>query len=161
MSSSNDTSAEARTEKERSKALEATMAHDQAADRQINKLLLLGAGESGKSTLFKQMITIYGKGFSDQERMSYVPIIHNNILTSMKTLCKYSNTFGPVMPANQPLKHIVEVELKGEEEIDPKICDHISALWRDPGIQKTYSLRAKFQLNDSAAYFFDKIRDIA
>jgi hypothetical protein len=48
---------------------------------QVNKLLLLGAGESGKSTLFKQMITLYGKGFSESDRMSYLPIIANNIIT--------------------------------------------------------------------------------
>jgi len=35
---------------------------------QVNKLLLLGAGDSGKSTLFKQMKSIYGPGFTERER---------------------------------------------------------------------------------------------
>lgn len=161
MCSSSENSADLKAEKDRSKKLEATMAQDQAADRAVNKLLLLGAGESGKSTLFKQMITIYGKGFSEQERMSYVPIIHNNILTSMRTLCKYSATYGPVTQANHAAKHVVENELKGDEEIDVAIGNHVASLWKDPGILKTYAMRAKFQLNDSAAYFFDKIKDIA
>jgi len=161
LCASSETSTEVRAEKDRSRQLEATMAHDQAQDRQVNKLLLLGAGESGKSTLFKQMITIYGKGFSEQERMSYVPIIHNNILTSMKTLCKYSTTYGTVSPSNQAPKQVIENELKGDEEIDVSVGAHIATLWKDVGIQKTYAMRAKYQLNDSAAYFFDKIKDIA
>jgi len=156
-----ENSADIKAEKDRSRKLEQTMAQDQAADRAVNKLLLLGAGESGKSTLFKQMITIYGKGFSEQERMSYVPIIHNNILTSMRTLCKYSATFGAVTQTNQAAKQVVENELKGDEEIDVSIGNHIANLWKDSGILKTYAMRAKFQLNDSAAYFFDKIKDIA
>jgi hypothetical protein len=37
---------------------------DNEADRAKIKLLLLGAGESGKSTIFKQMRLLYGKGYS-------------------------------------------------------------------------------------------------
>jgi len=150
-----------RKEKERSKQLEAAMSADLAADKQINKLLLLGAGESGKSTLFKQMITIYGKGFPESERLSYVPIINNNIITSMKTLCKQSQTFGPVAEHNVACRNLIENELKGDEDIDATLGENIFALWHDEGIRATYAMRTKFQLTDSAAYFFDKIKEVA
>jgi len=150
-----------RKEKERSKALDQAMTVDLAADKQINKLLLLGAGESGKSTLFKQMITIYGKGFPEQERMTYVPIIYNNIITSMKTLCKQSQTYGHVHEQNIVSRSLIENDLKGDEDIDATLGQHIYNLWHDEGIQTTYANRTKFQLTDSAAYFFDKIKEVA
>ena len=40
------------------------------------KLLLLGAGESGKSTVFKQMKVIYGDQYSDAERKQQRPTIY-------------------------------------------------------------------------------------
>jgi len=150
-----------RKEKEKSKALEGRMATDHTADKQINKLLLLGAGESGKSTLFKQMISIYGKGFPEQERITYTPIIYNNIITSMKTLCKQSHTHGPVLPQNEQSRNLIENDLKGDEEIGPDLGQHIANLWADPGIQATYAARTQFQLTDSAKYFFDKIKEVA
>jgi len=148
-------------EKDRNKALENNINQDLAADKQINKLLLLGAGESGKSTLFKQMISIYGKGFPENERLSYVPIIYNNIITSMKTLCKQSSTYGPVAQQNRQSLELVEVQLKGDEDIDPVLGQHIANLWADEGIQRTYANRAKFQLTDSSQYFFDKIKEVS
>jgi hypothetical protein len=52
----------------RDRSLQRKLVIDKESQDQIHKLLLLGAGESGKSTLFKQMISIYGKGFSEAER---------------------------------------------------------------------------------------------
>lgn len=43
----------------RSKQLDKEMRKDHVAEERVLKLLLLGAGESGKSTLFKQMLVLY------------------------------------------------------------------------------------------------------
>jgi len=152
-----------RVEKARSKALETELNRDNALDRQVNKLLLLGAGESGKSTLFKQMLMIYGTGFSAKDRQGYRSIIHNNIISSMKTLVEQSEHLKvhhglntTVSPAVEPYKQHIQ-ELKQDEEINGQLAAEIKALWQDPGIQLTYQNRSRYQLTDSAAYFFNKI----
>ena len=149
-----------RVERDKSKALEQQMTQDHSSDQQINKLLLLGAGESGKSTLFKQMISIYGKGYPEAERKTFTSIIYSNIIASMKTLCQHSETYGPVLPENAASKAIVEDELKGDEEIDPKLGEHLRQLWNDPGIQETYDNRSHYQLTDSTKYFLDRLDEI-
>jgi len=147
------------TEKDASRSLNHKLQKTHQEEKQVHKLLLLGAGESGKSTLFKQMITIYGKGFSEQERATYAAIIHNNIITSMKALCKASVTYGAVTTANDRSRLLIE-DLKGDEEINPELARHIAALWADEGIQATYNQRAHFQLTDSTKFFCDKINEV-
>ena len=46
---------------------------DAARQQHKVKLLLLGTGESGKSTLFKQMRVLYGTGYSEEERKQVRP----------------------------------------------------------------------------------------
>lgn len=45
-----------------------------------------GAGESGKSTFFKQMKILHKDGFSEEERLTYKEVIHSNTVLNMKTL---------------------------------------------------------------------------
>jgi GTPase SAR1 family protein len=142
---------------QQSKELDKKFQMENTAESQIHKLLLLGAGESGKSTLFKQMIQIYGTGFPEHERKTYIPIIHNNIILSMKTLVHHAPLLGYEVQCQA--KNRFE-ELKGDEEIDSAMAEEIKALWSDGGIQKTYADRSKFQLTDSAHYFFGKIDQI-
>jgi len=72
------------------KQLEEKLREDHVDDVSVHKLLLLGPGESGKSTLFKQMITIYGHGFSEKDRKSYIPLIHRNLVACIDELAKQS-----------------------------------------------------------------------
>jgi len=149
-----------RAEKRANKAIEAKLAVQERAEMQVHKLLLLGAGESGKSTLFKQMISIYGKGFPDTERDTYRPIIYHNILTAMKTLCKQSQKHGPVLPQNENSRKLFE-DLNCDEPLSKDVAEHVANLWADPGIQATYAARTQYQLSDSTKYFCDKVREVA
>jgi len=129
-------------------------------DKDVKKLLLLGAGESGKSTLFKQMITIYGKGFPEDERKTYANIISNNVLVSMRALIKYSAKFGEINPSLSESKSILEQEMKEDQPVTRELAAHVKLLWDDAIIQETYSHQNEFQITDSAKYFFDKVEEI-
>ena len=58
------------------------------------KLLLLGAGESGKSTVLKQMKLLHQGGFTHRERMQYGQVIWADAIESMRTLILQAGKLG-------------------------------------------------------------------
>lgn len=60
----------------------------------LSKYYYIGAGESGKSTIAKQMKNIYLDGFTADERLQYKEIIYSNIVSSMKTLIEACPKYG-------------------------------------------------------------------
>jgi len=153
--------AEAKVDKE----LDNQIWKDKEKDSEIIKLLLLGAGESGKSTLFKQMIKIYGTGFSEKDLLLYIPMIHNNTIAAMKELCEQYDILCHAATEPVPAiedqtvlaaKQLVE-EAKTEDRLTVPLANAINALWKNASIKATYSQRAKFQLMESCNYFFDDI----
>jgi len=146
----------AKMAKARSKALERKAEQDRDVDSEVFKLLLLGAGESGKSTLFKQMVSIYGAGPSEAERRAVEPIIYNNVITSVQMLITQSPKWGKGT-IGCPASVQVVTALNNDSAIDDSNRNHLKALWADPVIQETYLHRSHFQLLDSAVYFFDKL----
>lgn len=58
------------------------------------KLLLLGAGESGKSTVLKQLKLMHKGGFTDQERLQYSHVIWVDTIQSMKILIVQARNLG-------------------------------------------------------------------
>jgi len=51
------------------------------------KMLLLGAGESGKSTIFKQMRILYGAPRDDSDMKMIGVVVRSNITTAIRKLC--------------------------------------------------------------------------
>eukprot|EP00954_Amorphochlora_amoebiformis_P030468 1394725-Amorphochlora_amoeboformis.AAC.1 len=91
-------------EDEVDRKIQRELALESEESEQIHKLLLLGAGQSGKSTFFKQTISIYGCGFSAKERMVYVPIIYGNTIRAMKELIKQSELRSNYIPTEEEFK---------------------------------------------------------
>eukprot|EP00586_Coscinodiscus_wailesii_P002352 CAMPEP_0172480206 /NCGR_PEP_ID=MMETSP1066-20121228/5245_1 /TAXON_ID=671091 /ORGANISM="Coscinodiscus wailesii, Strain CCMP2513" /LENGTH=430 /DNA_ID=CAMNT_0013241333 /DNA_START=392 /DNA_END=1684 /DNA_ORIENTATION=+ len=58
------------------------------------KLLLLGAGESGKSTVFKQMRILHGSPPTEDDLKMYGVVIRHNIIVAVRKLCLLLRTLG-------------------------------------------------------------------
>jgi hypothetical protein len=58
------------------------------------KILLLGPGDSGKSTVVKQMKIIHQGGFDERERTEYRTTIYKNVLDSAGTLARVVRRVG-------------------------------------------------------------------
>ena len=56
-----------------------------AQQGQPRQLVLLGCGECGKTTIFKQIQLLHGTGFSDTAA-DWVPAIHRSPMRSMRVL---------------------------------------------------------------------------
>ena len=56
--------------------------------------LLTGTGESGKSTIAKQLKMIYQNGFNEDERRSYKDVIHSNAIIGMRSLVLAADRLG-------------------------------------------------------------------
>jgi len=137
-----------------------------------HKLLLLGPGDSGKSTLFKQLITLYGTGFSEQDRKSYIRIIYRNLVSWLEELARQSielpkkdEAFADcrvVDPTTkESVKFIMDMKFEDGVPFPSDVVAHLKILWADPGIKNTFKNRSKFHLADSADYFLDKIDELA
>jgi hypothetical protein len=70
----------------RSRAIDKELARDKRSLKREVKLLLLGAGESGKSTFLKQMHIIHGHNFDPDIVQEFRQVIYNNIIRGMKVL---------------------------------------------------------------------------
>ncbi|KAG0725144.1 Guanine nucleotide-binding protein subunit alpha-13 [Chionoecetes opilio] len=118
--------------------------------RQV-KLLLLGAGESGKSTFLKQMRIIHGHHFGQEEIDEYRETIYKNVVMGMKVLLdardKLRIPWGDESRdsiGNHLMKYMGYMPL--DREVFQDYIPNIKELWKDTGIRQAYNRRAEFQL---------------
>jgi len=126
------------------------------------KLLLLGTGESGKSTFLKQLRIIHSSGFTDQERTLYKKVVRENIVQNMRSLVKACTTVEnvpPLSPQNKTKSENFELLIK--QRTFSEAAPTITALWKDPAIQHVFQRSSEFQISDNAEYFFNDIDRIA
>lgn len=118
----------------------------------VKKLLLLGAGESGKSTVFKQMRIIHSNGYSQSELQQFRAIIHRNVLEGIRVLVDQVNAMDiELNECNEELAD--QVLLWDADNLNPEMAAVIARLWEDPGIQQCVSRRSEFQLADGILEF--------
>merc|ERR1712193_605788 len=125
--------------------IERQLRKDKRDARRELKLLLLGTGESGKSTFIKQMKIIHGEGYSEDTRKLHDRMIFQNVFQGIQALCsamtnlkiKYAN------PAvNEPhAKLVMEVEPEDVTSLEEPYTSAIQSLWTDSGLQECWDRR--------------------
>eukprot|EP00010_Vexillifera_abyssalis_P008810 CAMPEP_0201550522 /NCGR_PEP_ID=MMETSP0173_2-20130828/6882_1 /ASSEMBLY_ACC=CAM_ASM_000268 /TAXON_ID=218659 /ORGANISM="Vexillifera sp., Strain DIVA3 564/2" /LENGTH=353 /DNA_ID=CAMNT_0047960525 /DNA_START=6 /DNA_END=1067 /DNA_ORIENTATION=- len=160
---SNTNEFESQEMRDKQKQIESQLRQDKKKMQKEIKLLLLGAGESGKSTLAKQMKVIYLGGFEDDERVSFRDIVHSNVIQSMRSLIIGAEKLGvPIEVKNKDRAiKLSSTSLVGSQGLTPELADDIELLWKDQGIQSIYKRSNEFQLGDSAEYFLSGVHRFA
>eukprot|EP00762_Andalucia_godoyi_P007693 ANDGO_07942.mRNA.1 Guanine nucleotide-binding protein subunit alpha len=148
--------------KDRNEAIDKEMKKKAASSDAEIKLLLLGAGESGKSTIFKQLKIIHMNGYSAEECAKYQEVIRMNCLQSMQALIAACAKMD-ISIENAENRARAETIARIPSDLAAENLENVfnvqfgkdlAALWKDPGIQRAHMRKSGFQLNDSASYFF-------
>lgn len=141
------------------------------------KVLLLGAGESGKSTILQQLKILHQDGFSDKELLDYIPVIYSNLFEIGRDLINARTKFevenGPDGLTSEEIEAFVnynfnlDTKLQATEGVMADLQDFqfptefaatLSKIWESPQTQDLVSgpNSSQFYLMDSAAYFLEK-----
>ncbi|XP_033824198.1 guanine nucleotide-binding protein subunit alpha-12a [Periophthalmus magnuspinnatus] len=154
-----------REAKRRSREIDAMLARERRAVRRLVKILLLGAGESGKSTFLKQMRIINGQEFDQKALLDFRDTIYDNILKGMRVLVDARDKLGISWQSCENEKQgmlVMSWEGRvGTTGVEPGEFQlyvmALNALWADTGIQEAYCRRSEFQLSESVKYFLDNL----
>jgi len=118
------------------------------------RILLLGSGESGKSTITKQMKIIHQNGYSREELISFRPAVYRNIKVGMEQVIKAAQS----LQLDEILAQCEEqIRVTKEADFDPEtaIClpkefiDAVNYIWLEGGVKSIYD-----QLSH-ASYVYD------
>ncbi|XP_068607074.1 guanine nucleotide-binding protein subunit alpha-12a [Brachionichthys hirsutus] len=153
-----------REARRRSREIDAMLARERRAVRRLVKILLLGAGESGKSTFLKQMRIINGQEFDKRALLDFRDTIYENILKGTRVLVDARDKLGIGWQSCENEKQgmlVMSWEGRAGSGVEPGEFQlyvmALSALWADAGIQGAYSRRSEFQLSESVKYFLDNL----
>ncbi|XP_055340369.1 guanine nucleotide-binding protein G(q) subunit alpha-like [Paramacrobiotus metropolitanus] len=133
------------------------------------KLLLLGTGEVGKSTIIKQMQIIHSQHFQDDKhRRTFIRAVRENILEAMGVLLLAMGDLGIPLadPRHRSHAEVIKKEFRKpyHSETAQRLLTIVGILWEDGGVRECYRRRHEFPyvyLHDSAKYFFNRIDVIA
>ncbi|KAF9910850.1 hypothetical protein EC991_005313 [Linnemannia zychae] len=144
-----------------SRRIDSVLRADERRRKLEVKLLLLGAGEAGKTTIIKQMKLMHASGFSDAERHVFRTYVFSNMIASMRAILlemQERRIFLTHRDNERYLALLAQTPRVSHGAVFPqKYREAIKALWADASVQEVYQLGHTFALSDNVKYFFDAV----
>ncbi|CAJ0592089.1 unnamed protein product [Cylicocyclus nassatus] len=127
-----------------------------ARKEKILKILLLGPGDSGKSTTLKQIRIIHDKGFTDDEKRQRKYIIYLNLISGMTEVIRglsslslsFKNSDSKVL-AEKVTKYYEEVKNSDAAELTEDVADAVGRLLEDESVQFVLLQSTDIRLEES------------
>jgi len=135
------------------------------------QLVLLGGGECGKTTIFKQIQILHGTGFGDNAS-DWLNATHQSPLRSLRVLLAAVEAavkdgapdLQPDVKAAAVATH-GEYGMAGDKPLNPKAAKAIADLFADPAVtalkKEAEEKGTKLDLDDNADYFLKKVEELA
>ncbi|KAJ6255282.1 guanine nucleotide-binding protein g(o) subunit alpha [Anaeramoeba flamelloides] len=144
---------------ERNQVLEQEIEKEKEDLEKTVKLLLLGTGESGKSTFIKQIRLIFKSGFDEKTRELYKHTIQLNLVKDTKSLVTGMNTLDiDFEPENMSIaREFFNTEVKHCTHETTELKEMIKTLWEDKGFKDCFEKRSTLQVPDTHYYYLDNI----
>uniref|UniRef100_A0A674DBM5 Guanine nucleotide binding protein (G protein), alpha activating activity polypeptide, olfactory type n=1 Tax=Salmo trutta TaxID=8032 RepID=A0A674DBM5_SALTR len=148
-----------------SKHIDRTLKEQKREYEQTHRLLLLGAGESGKSTIVKQMRILHVNGFNAEEKKQKVLDIRKNVKDAIVTVVSAMSTLIPPVPIGNPanesrIDYIKSIAPLSDFDYTEEFFEHAKQLWDDEGVKACFERSNEYQLIDCAQYFLDRIESV-
>ena len=121
-----------------SRKIDAQIRNEKKALTKEIKILLLGAGDTGKSTLAKQMRILYDQSFTKEDRITYKKFINVNIILSMRSLLvgMGRKEMVEIHPDHaQILDSLISQSSMLDQNITPELAAGIKKLWSDQTVK--------------------------
>lgn len=129
------------------------------------KVLLLGAGESGKSTVVKQIKLIWkaGGGLTQREKTDYTTAIRKNVIEVMQTLLEAVAALKIDLHSDIARGYCAEITSLDTNRavLTAELASKVSALWADTGVKEAFSRRNEFWCLDATPYYLDEAERLA
>ncbi|KAM6497742.1 guanine nucleotide-binding protein alpha-2 subunit [Amanita muscaria] len=124
------------------------------------KVLLLGSGDSGKSTVLKQMRLIHKVPFSPQEIETFRQIVFDNIVRGFHYILEAMEEMEiQVSPENSEHLEVIETvaDVPSGEPFPMQYYEPLKGLWADPNVQKAWERGNEAALPENLSYFFSSL----
>ncbi|KAG7255094.1 hypothetical protein CRUP_029485 [Coryphaenoides rupestris] len=149
-----------RARREANKKIEKQLQKERQAYKATHRLLLLG--ESGKSTIVKQMKILHVDGFNDEEKHEKVQDIRKNVKDAIVTIISAMSTLTPPVPLGNHdnqfrVDYIKSIAPLSDFEYTEEFFEHTEKLWLDEGVKACVERSNEYQLIDCAQYFLERL----
>ena len=124
------------------------------------KLLLLGTGESGKSTFIKQMRIIHGTGYSEEDKRGFIKLVFQNMFMAIQSMIRAMDLLNIqyAYPSSASKAELIRtIDCETVTTFESPYVEAIKDLWHDRGIIECYHRRREYQLTDSTKYYLTDI----